>query len=585
MPELGLKRGLSGGPGRRARTRRRSRRWSIRPRPPRISGAWRERAPTGRRLLRGARLHAARDATSRRRRPPRRRVVPGACRCGRTSRTTRAWPWWRSPTRVLDAPAWCAASTPIRASRPPSSCSRSGCRASCPSRRPRPIEVTRVAPPIPAARSAALPDAAHAYPHARVPVERPLRHGRHERRRRLQRVPRARGHAAARGRGRAIRAASTSICATCAAARSGRRPISRRASEPERIPDHVPRRQGGVPAARRRDRNPARDRGLARGRRRGAAAVAHEPQRAPCARSRSRATSRWRWRRPAEDLAHPAFGKLFLETECRPETASLLCGRRPRSAEEPGAWAVHVLSMEGRTQSAVEWETDRVRFLGRGRGLEDPDRARRPARCSGTTGATLDPMLSLRQRIRLAPGGFARLAFATGMAADREAAIALCMKYADPTSAPRTFALAAHAARDRAPPSRHPAGGGAALRAPRLARLLRRPLAGAPIPTRSRAQRRSASRGCGATASRATCRSCSCACSRPNDLAARAPGAAGAGLLAAQGPERRRRDPERAPGQLSRRDARAARTRCSRAGRGARGRTGRAARSCSAARA
>jgi len=145
---------------------------------------------------------------------------------------------------------------------------------------------------------------------------------------------------------------------------------------------------------------------------------------------------------PAEDLAHPVFGKLFLETECRPETASLLCGRRKRSPEEPGAWAIHVLSLEGRAQSAVEWETDRMRFLGRGRGPDDPIALDgRPL--SGTTGATLDPVLSLRQRIRLAPGGFARVAFATGMAAERDAAIALCMKYADPTSAPRTFALAA----------------------------------------------------------------------------------------------------------------------------------------------
>jgi cyclic beta-1,2-glucan synthetase len=144
---------------------------------------------------------------------------------------------------------------------------------------------------------------------------------------------------------------------------------------------------------------------------------------------------------PAEDLSHPVFGKLFLETECLPETSSLLCGRRRRSADEQGAWAIHVLSLEGRSQSAVEWETDRARFIGRGRGPEDP-LALDGRPLSGTTGATLDPILSLRQRIRLAPGGFARIAFATGMVADREAAIALCMKYADPTSAPRTFALA-----------------------------------------------------------------------------------------------------------------------------------------------
>ena len=33
----------------------------------------------------------------------------------------------------------------------------------------------------------------------------------------------------------------------------------------------------------------------------------------------------------AADLAHPAFGKLFLETEWLPDYAALLCRRRPRS--------------------------------------------------------------------------------------------------------------------------------------------------------------------------------------------------------------------------------------------------------------
>ncbi|HYN05586.1 MAG TPA: glucoamylase family protein, partial [Vicinamibacteria bacterium] len=74
----------------------------------------------------------------------------------------------------------------------------------------------------------------------------------------------------------------------------------------------------------------------------------------------------------ADDLAHPAFGKLFVETEYLPERTALLCCRRPRSAEEAGLWAVHVLSLEGRTQGPLEWETDRARFLGRGRSPEDP---------------------------------------------------------------------------------------------------------------------------------------------------------------------------------------------------------------------
>ncbi|HKT80180.1 MAG TPA: glucoamylase family protein, partial [Vicinamibacterales bacterium] len=144
---------------------------------------------------------------------------------------------------------------------------------------------------------------------------------------------------------------------------------------------------------------------------------------------------------PAADLAHPAFGKLFLETEYLDGGSALICHRRQRDPKEEPVWAVHVLSLEGRPQSPVEWETDRGRFLGRGGDV------RRPAALdgrplSGTTGTVLDPIFSLRQRIRLGPGGSVRLSFATGVARSRESAEALVYKYRDPSAAPRTFALA-----------------------------------------------------------------------------------------------------------------------------------------------
>jgi cyclic beta-1,2-glucan synthetase len=143
----------------------------------------------------------------------------------------------------------------------------------------------------------------------------------------------------------------------------------------------------------------------------------------------------------AEDLAHPAFSKLFVETEYLPESAALVCARRPSARDEARVWAVHVLSVEGRMQGPVEWETDRARFLGRGRSPEDPVALDGRA-LSGTTGAVLDPIVSLRQRIRLAASGFVRLSFATGMATSRDGAVAMAHKYHDPSAASRTFSLA-----------------------------------------------------------------------------------------------------------------------------------------------
>ena len=143
----------------------------------------------------------------------------------------------------------------------------------------------------------------------------------------------------------------------------------------------------------------------------------------------------------AEDVAHPAFGKLFVETEWLPESTALIAHRRSRALSDPPFFAFHVLSIDGRQQAQVEFETDRMRFLGRGRGPEDP-LALEGRALSGTTGAVLDPILSLRTRVRLAPGAFARLSFTTGIAADITAAGAFAKKYHDPGVASRVFALA-----------------------------------------------------------------------------------------------------------------------------------------------
>jgi cyclic beta-1,2-glucan glucanotransferase len=145
--------------------------------------------------------------------------------------------------------------------------------------------------------------------------------------------------------------------------------------------------------------------------------------------------------RPADDLAHPAFGKLFVESEFDPQTASLLFGRRRRASDESPIWAFHVLGLEGRMRGATEWETDRARFIGRGRSPADPIALDGRA-LSGTTGAVLDPVASLRERVHLAPGAFVRMTFATGVTSDRDSALAMARKYRDGSAAARVLSMA-----------------------------------------------------------------------------------------------------------------------------------------------
>jgi cyclic beta-1,2-glucan synthetase len=135
---------------------------------------------------------------------------------------------------------------------------------------------------------------------------------------------------------------------------------------------------------------------------------------------------------PAADLSHPAFSNLFVETEFVPRLGALLASRRPRAQGEPRLWAAHLVAVAGEAAATVQFETDRLRFIGRGRGVRTPMSVVDGRPLSNTAGAVLDPIFSLRRTVRLAPGTTVRLVFSTLVAPSREALLALADKYRDP---------------------------------------------------------------------------------------------------------------------------------------------------------
>jgi cyclic beta-1,2-glucan synthetase len=142
----------------------------------------------------------------------------------------------------------------------------------------------------------------------------------------------------------------------------------------------------------------------------------------------------------AADRAHPAFNKLFIQTEALPELSGLLAFRRLRSPEEPQIWVGHVIASEQLPLSPVQYETDRDLFIGRGNNLQHP--AALKENLSNTTGSVLDPIFSLRYSLSLTPGQRVRIAFVTIAAEDREKAIALIKRYSDPSASRRAIELA-----------------------------------------------------------------------------------------------------------------------------------------------
>ena len=125
------------------------------------------------------------------------------------------------------------------------------------------------------------------------------------------------------------------------------------------------------------------------------------------------------------DAAHPAFSKMFVQTEWVEQGGILLATRRRRSPDEPPVWAAHAAVLEGHDEGAREFETDRMRFLGRGRTLRDALAMQPGATLSNTSGCVLDPIFSLRRKVRIAPGASVRVAFWTALADSRDAALAL----------------------------------------------------------------------------------------------------------------------------------------------------------------
>ncbi|HET7560913.1 MAG TPA: glucoamylase family protein [Rhodanobacteraceae bacterium] len=145
---------------------------------------------------------------------------------------------------------------------------------------------------------------------------------------------------------------------------------------------------------------------------------------------------------PDADASHPVFTKLFLETEAAPELDALLAHRRVRSPDEHDPWLLHQMTTRGGTLGEHEFETSREAFFGRLRGPAKPLALESDAPLAGHVGAVLDPCVALRRRIRILPGHTASVDIITGVAADRDAALALARKYHERHLHQRVFQLA-----------------------------------------------------------------------------------------------------------------------------------------------
>lgn len=140
------------------------------------------------------------------------------------------------------------------------------------------------------------------------------------------------------------------------------------------------------------------------------------------------------------DISHPVFSNLFIRTELIKEYEGLLAYRRKRREEQEQVYIVHSISCDDKEEVGFEYETNRSNFIGRGRGLSNPQGILKEL--TNTVGAVLDPVMSLKKRVKIGGGESKEIYFVTGIENSKEAGVKLIERYNDEASFSKAFELA-----------------------------------------------------------------------------------------------------------------------------------------------
>lgn len=134
------------------------------------------------------------------------------------------------------------------------------------------------------------------------------------------------------------------------------------------------------------------------------------------------------------DSAHPMFSKMFLRTELGKRKDVIRVERNKRSPGDPDMCLAHLVVDNAGPGRPTEFETDRLKFIGRGRTIAEAAAFDPGASLSGTEGFTLDPILSLRRVVRVPSGKKVNVIFWTIAAPNREDIDQAIERYRHPDS-------------------------------------------------------------------------------------------------------------------------------------------------------
>ena len=149
----------------------------------------------------------------------------------------------------------------------------------------------------------------------------------------------------------------------------------------------------------------------------------------------------------AEDENHRVFNAMKILSEYDASHQSLLFSRPGSNASRHymlhKLWADGTENGERRMENElVEYETSRIKFLGRGNSLRHADIIENRRILSSTVGTTLDPIYSMRRRLHISAGKSAEAYILTGFAKAREQLLQLTEQYQNSVDIEHAFKTA-----------------------------------------------------------------------------------------------------------------------------------------------
>ncbi|MCZ2157728.1 protein ndvB [Bartonella sp. 220] len=142
------------------------------------------------------------------------------------------------------------------------------------------------------------------------------------------------------------------------------------------------------------------------------------------------------------DCAHPVFSHMFIETEIAEDRRTIFAKRRKRSPSDPEIHIAHFVSDIMNSIQETEAETDRSLFIGRGRSIHRPAAFDQNARFSNSQGCVLDPIISLRCRVKIPAHEKVELIFWTFAAHEKETLHNHIKHYRQPNIFQQEFSMA-----------------------------------------------------------------------------------------------------------------------------------------------